>query len=347
MTIERLFAETDIEALRRLIDGAGRVAITCHISPDGDALGSSLGLAAILRRLGKTVHVVTPDFPPASFAFLPGFSDIVVASAAVDTARGLMANCDLLFMLDFSQAKRIDRLAPAVEGSKAPKVVVDHHLFPSVESTLLFSAPEKSSTSMLIFILAMQLGIADMVDRDAATCLMTGMITDTGNFSYSAEDPQLYLIAAELVARGVDKDRITREVLRTYSLDRLRLNLYALSEKMVLFPQWRGALISLTQEELRRFNHRKGDTEGLVNVPLGLPGVDVSVFIRQESDTSKVKVSVRSLDDYPADRLCARFFGGGGHKNAAGGEYVGSLDDAAARVAEALTAFAPAPDSQQ
>ncbi len=336
MKIEPIFPEKDITRLGELIDRARRVVITCHISPDGDALGSSLGLAAILRAMDKTVHVVTPDFPPLSFSFLPGYKDIVIASMQTEMARGLLANADLVFALDYNQLQRIDRLGPAFEAAKAPKVVIDHHLKVTLDAELIFSAPEKSSTSMLIYIVASQLGCAHLIDKVSATCLLTGMITDTGNFSYSSNDPQIFLIAAELVARGVDKDRITRKVLRTYTFDQMNLNLFALRERLTILPEVGAALIHLSSEDLASHNYRKGDTEGLVNVPLGLPGVVISLFIRQENPTDKVKVSARSLGHYPANKLCEEWFNGGGHQNAAGGEWRGTLDEACTRGLEAL-----------
>lgn len=336
MKIEPIFPEKDISRLGELIDHARRIVITCHISPDGDALGSSLGLAGILRAMGKTVHVVTPDFPPLSFSFLPGYKDIVIASMQTEMARGLLANSDLIFALDYNQLQRIDRLGPAFRDAKAPKVVIDHHLKMTLDVELIFSAPEKSSTSMLVYIVASQLGLCHLIDKVSATCLLTGMITDTGNFSYSSNDPQIFLIAAELVARGVDKDMITRKVLRTYTLDQMNLNLFALRERLTLIPEAGAALIYLSSDDLASHNYRKGDTEGLVNVPLGLPGVVVSLFIRQENPADKVKISSRSLGSYPANKLCEEWFNGGGHENAAGGEWRGTLDEARERALQAL-----------
>lgn len=339
MKISDLFPSADIEALRQIINASKRIVITCHLSPDGDALGSSLGLASLLAAIGKTVHVVTPDAPPSSLSFLPGFSSIVAASMHTDSARGLIANSDLIFCLDFNHLKRIDRLADPIVRSSARRVVIDHHLGPDIEADIVFSAPDRSSTSMLVYLIARQLGLSDKISRDAATCIMTGMITDTGNFAYNAEDPDLYLISAELVARGVEKDRITREVMRTYTLSRMRLNLFALSERLTLFPEYGAALIALTADDLRRFDYQKGDTEGLVNVPLGLPGVEVSLFLREESEPGRIKVSSRSLGAYPANRLCSEFFGGGGHVNAAGGEFSGTLEEAVAHAEKAFAGF--------
>lgn len=339
MDIQPIFPEVEVARLGELIGQARRVAITCHISPDGDALGSSLGLADVLARMGKTVHVVTPDMPPKVFDYLPGFDEIVVGSMSTDMAQGLIANCDLLFCLDFNDFKRIDRLGAVAASTKARKVMIDHHLYPSLDCDLAFSDPSKSSTSLLVYLLLHQLGLSPMVDRESGTCLMTGLITDTGNFSYSSLDPQLYLVTAELVALGVDKDMINRRVFRNYSLDRLRLNVYALSQHLTVYPEWGAAVVALSDADLKAFNYQKGDTEGLVNVPLGIPGVDVSVFVREESGRDKVKISVRSLDDYPADRFCSDFFGGGGHHNAAGGEYAGTLPEAVEAIAKALEVY--------
>lgn len=340
MTIENIFPDSDVEALRGLLDNAKRVAITCHISPDGDALGSSLALAYVLRHMGKTAHVVTPDTAPSVFGFLPGYADIVAANVETEMAKGLISNCDLLFCLDYNQLHRVDRLASAVEAAKARKVVVDHHLDVTIAADLIFSRPLKSSTCLILYHLLHQLELDAKLGVEGGTCIMTGLITDTGNFAHNSLDPQLYVAVAELVAMGVDKDFINREVFKTFSLSKLKLNVYALDQKMVLYPSYGGALLTLDQSELRRFDYQKGDTEGLVNVPLGLPGVSVSVFMRQEAVESKIKVSVRSLGDYPANEFCSRFFDGGGHSNAAGGEFVGTFDEAVRRVEEAMAFFA-------
>ena len=339
MELEPLFAQQKVDELRREIDKAHRVAIICHISPDGDALGASLGMARMMGRIGKTVHVITPDTPPASLSFLPGFADIISATTNTDVARGLVANCDLLFCLDFNALKRVDKMGPHVEASKAFKVMIDHHLDPEPCADIIFSRPDESSTCVLLYRLLKQLGIADMIDERTGECLLTGILTDTGGLAYNSLSPQLYIVVAELVARGVDKDALYRKLFRTSTLDEIRLHSFALLERMTVYPGHRAAVISLSGEELRRFNYVKGMTEGLVNVPLEIPMVIYSVFLREDREQQFVKVSMRSKGSFPVDRFCSECFGGGGHLNAAGGDVKGTLADALRQVEEAMDSF--------
>lgn len=297
MQFEKLFAEDIIDRLRGAVCDSRRVVITCHISPDGDALGSSLAMMHMLRNSGRVVHVVTPDTPPASLTFLPGAAGIVSGSTHADTARNLIASCDLLICSDYSQPGRIDKLAPALEASEAVKVVIDHHLEPTIPCDILLSRPEQSSTCALLFHVLAQLGELDRVDITAGECLLTGMMTDTGNFTYNALDPQLYLIQAWLVARGVDKERLYRKLFNTTSLHRLQLNAYALG-KLKVYPEHKATIIALTNDELRSFNYQKGDTEGLVNVPLGMPEIVYSIFLREDRRGESVRVSVRSRANF-------------------------------------------------
>lgn len=325
--LEVLDRET-VTTLRHLVGHCRKVAITAHLSPDGDALGASLGLARILESMGREVRVITPDQPTHALAFLPGAKKVTAWSSWPDGATRQLAEADLVFCLDYNAPSRIDRLEPALMASAAPKVMIDHHLHPEYfGQRLTISRPDVSSTCALLFMVLHQVGMYEAIDRQAAECILTGMMTDTGNFSYNSNDPRLYAIIPLLLAKGVDKDALYQRAMNVHTESSLRLNGYALSQRMEVFPDMHAALICLDREELNRFGYQKGDTEGLVNVPLSIPGVVYSCYLRQEEDY--VKVSMRSRGDFPVNRLCADHFGGGGHLNAAGGEYHGTLQDAA------------------
>lgn len=310
-----------------MIDDAGRIVITTHMSPDGDALGSSLALSRVLGNIGKDVAVIVPDQPMAQLMFLPDAKDVVVGSRYADFAESLFSKADLIVCLDFNELKRIDRLVPYVEASGAAKVMIDHHLDPSDFADLTISHPEMSSTCMLLFRVLCRLELFNLIDKEAASCLLAGMMTDTGNFSYNANDPDAYIIEAELMRKGVDKVELYNRLLNCTTENCLRLTSYALLEKMEVFKDAGAALICLTRDELNRFHYVKGDTEGLVNRPLAIPGIVYSAFMREED--SYVKVSMRSVGDFPVNKLCKEHFGGGGHLNAAGGEYPGTLEQCA------------------
>lgn len=337
--ISKIFKEADIKAFKQLIESARNIVITCHVRPDGDAIGSTLGLAHLLAPLGKSVRVVTPDQPPRSLAFLPGFKELVPFTKYPDYARRLLAECDLLICCDFNKLSRVDSLQPEIEAVKAPKVLVDHHQEPDDFTSVAFSFPSMSSTCELAFRLAAALGLYGDMNRDAATCLCTGLITDTRNLSVNCSDPEIYLVLMKLIDKGADKTRIVKEALDTMTLDSLRLQSYAVSEKLEMLEGDRVALITLSAPELERFRYERGDTEGLVNEPLRVNGVIASFFLREDSDC--VKVSARSVGSFPVSRVCADLYGGGGHLQAAGGEYKGTLEECRALLLENIPDYAP------
>lgn len=327
-----------IAEFSRLVAQSRKIVITCHVSPDGDAVGSSLALMNVLRAMGKLAYVVTPDLPPQILSFLPGAKDIVVATRFIDRAHNLIMSADLLFYLDFNSLKRVDRLGPVLLSSAAPRILIDHHLDPEDIADVIISDHHSSSTCGLLFDVLSQAGFSQFIGREAATCIYTGMMTDTGNFTYNSNDPDIYYKIAELLKLGVDKDDVYRRVINTNSPGRLRLCGYSLYRKMELFPRYKAALITLSRQELDDFGYEKGDTESLVNVPLSIPEITYSVFMRQD-DPDYVKISTRSKGDCPVNVLCERYFGGGGHKNAAGGEWRGSLDEAVCRMLSAMEEF--------
>ena len=324
--LNRILSPDGISQLEGLLDSSKYIVITCHISPDGDAMGSSLALCRALTNIGKKVKVVVPDTPTKYLMFLPGAAEIVVYSRSEQFARKLFASTQLIFCLDYNEPKRIDLVAEPMLASQAPKVLIDHHLNPSEFPDIVMSHPEEPSTSSLVYRTLSDLGLSECIDRECAECIYTGMMTDTGNFSYNSNNADLYEIIADLVRRGIDKDSIYQKVYFSNSLNRLRLNGYAIMEKLEIFPEHKAALITLTRKELNRFQYQKGDTESLVNKPLTMPDIVYSVFLREENDY--IKVSARSKGDFPVNMLCERHYNGGGHLNAAGGEFYGTMEEA-------------------
>jgi len=340
--ISPIIDENTINRLRALLNGVQHIVITCHKSPDGDALGSTLALCHVLRRLGKDATVVTPDMAPKALEFIPGVRDLVVFIKHELRARHLLSEAQLIFCLDFNAMQRIDRLAELIAPLKAKRVLIDHHLEPEDVFDLVVSFPEASSTCELVFRVLMQMGLLRFLDRQAASCLYVGLLTDTGGFAYSCDNPEFYEIMASVMRRRFDRIALYNRAMNTFSADSLRLQGYAMSEKMQLFPEQGAALIVLGKEELERYNYSKGDTETLVNKPLAIPEVYWSVFLREDAD--RIKVSCRSQGDFSVSDICARYFNGGGHKNAAGGDFTGTLDEAVAMFHQVLTDLFPGDD---
>lgn len=317
-----------IDELRRYIDEARRIVITCHMSPDGDALGSSLALAHAIGNINPKakVDVITPDEPPRYLRIIPGARNVQAWSSLGVRVEHKIAEADLIFAMDYNQLSRISRVAPFVRNAKARKVQIDHHLHPEDFVDLQFSEPGCSSTCELLFEI-LQCLAPQYIVGDTATCLMSGMITDTGGFNYNSNDPVIFEHIATLMRAGVDKDWLMRCLVNTHSESSMRIESYAIAEKMRIFPEYHAAIITLDRDELNRFGYKKGDTEGLVNKPLAIPGIIYVAYMREE--TEYIKVSMRSLGDFPVNRLCTDYYNGGGHQNAAGGEFVGTLDEAA------------------
>lgn len=315
-----------IRQLRALIDGAHRVVITIHQAPDGDAVGAALALQRVLQTLDKDVRIVAPDALLNSLLSLPGAKEITDATRYPEFAAQLVGEAELIFCLDFNALSRIGAVGDEVAKASAPKVLIDHHLGPEDFAQVCISHPQMCSTCFLLFKVLCAMEMFTIIDKAAAEYLLTGMMTDTGNFSYNCADPEIYIVVAELVRKGADKEDIYRRMFETHSENSLRLNSYALLKKMEVYEEFGAALIYLSREELNRFHYVKGDTEGLVNRPLAIPGVVYSAFLREEN--GYVKVSMRSLGNFPVNELCHEHFGGGGHKNASGGEFRGTLQQA-------------------
>ncbi len=326
-----------IEKLRSLIANADKIVITVHLSPDGDALGSALAMAAMLGQFGKTVHVVTPDVPTQSLMFVPGVKDVLPYTKYEEFVSKLVNEADLLFSLDYNAAYRVGKMKNLILEAKAPKVMIDHHIDPEDFPTVTISHPEISSTCMLLFRVFCQLGWMPRIDKTIATCIYIGMMTDTGNFSYNSLDPDLYIAISELLKKGINKDELYRQAFNVKSENCLRLNGYAIDRKMKIYKEHHAALITLTLDELEHYGYNTGDTEGLVNVPLSIPGVEYVAFIREGKEY--VKVSMRSVGDVPVNKFCSDNFNGGGHLNAAGGEYYGAFADAVKKFEEGLKEF--------
>lgn len=336
--MNKLVKQDDIERFRDLIEKSGRIVLTCHVRPDGDAIGSTLGLMHLFRTLGKDAHVVIPDNIPKTLQFLPGVRDISVFSRHEEYCRRLISECELLVCCDFNKPSRQDRLGPVTTGATGcRKVLIDHHQDPDHFCELTFSYPDMSSTCELAFRIIAGMGMYVDMNLESATCLLTGLITDTRNFSVNCKNPDIYEVLMRLLDKGPDKQRIVKEALETQSLASVKLQAYALSEKMEIFEEHRAAIVTLDKEELSRFGYEKGDTEGLVNEPLKIRGIVSSFFLREDEDC--IKVSSRSVGDYPVSKVCEDLFGGGGHLQAAGAEYHGTLSECRRILVESLPEY--------
>lgn len=327
-----------VARFEKLIESASSIVLTCHVRPDGDAIGSTLGWKHMLQSLGKTVNVVVPDNAPRSLSFLPGFDSLAIFTRHEGYCQKLVEEADLIVCCDFNQLSRLDRMESLIGDSQCQKVLIDHHVEPSDFAEVTFSYPDMSSTCELSFRLMADLGFYNQLNLDAATCLLTGLITDTKNFMVNCKSSDIYEILQRLIDKGCDKNRIVRLALVERSYGSLKLESYALSEKMEIFPDMHAAVVCLDKFECERFRYEKGDTEGLVNRPTEIKGITCSFFLREDSDC--VKVSARSVNDFPVNTICKELYGGGGHVMAAGAEFHGSLSECRRILVESLPKYA-------
>ena len=344
--LTKIIDQSAVDRLTRWLGRAERIVIVAHVGPDGDAVGSSLGLCHFLTFLGKDVHVILPNAFPDFLKWMPGSKDILIYGRYADFANRLIAKADIICCLDFNDPSRLDRMRDQVLNSQARKVLIDHHLNPGDFCNIVISHPEIASTSELVFRLICQMGYFGEMTREMAECIYTGMMTDTGGFTFNSNRPEIYFIISQLLSKGIDKDVIYRRVFNTYSESRLRLMGYVLT-RMVTYPERHAAMISLSRQEQGQFHYIRGDSEGFVNMPLSIRHVILSCFLREDTERQVIKVSLRSVGSFPCNRMAAELFGGGGHLNAAGGEVLGTMDEARARWEQALEQYATLLDECQ
>jgi len=327
--------------LSRLITNSQNIIITCHRSPDGDAIGSCLGWAEFLRTQGKDPVVIVPDQFPDFLQWLPNTEKIVRYDKHRDKSDMLFKIADLVFCLDFNTPSRVDEMEQALISTQATHVLIDHHLSPDVPASLTISHPEMSSTCELVFRIVWQMGCFEKQGKHFAIPIYCGMMTDTGGFTFNSTRPEIFFIISQLLTKRIDKDKIYRNVYHNYSENRIRLMGYVMYEKLRYLPEYHASYYTITREEQRRFNFIKGDAEGLVNVPQQIKGLRLSISLREDTEKDNVVwVSLRSVDDFPCNKMAEQFFNGGGHLNASGGRINGTISEAEQVVRQAIEAYA-------
>ncbi len=332
-----VFTQNNIERTLSLIAGAQNIVITTHVGPDGDAIGSSLGLYHFLKGMKKDVTVITPNPFPDFLKWMKDSDKIVPFTENVELATAITEKADLMFCLDFNDLSRIEKYTPVASASTAPKIMIDHHEQPKDFAEVMFSDPGKSSTCEMVYDLIIACGKEELFTADLAACLYTGLVTDTGSFRHSCTHPSTHRAAARLIEEGANNSKISQLVSDTNSFDRLRLIGYALTEKMVYLPEYKTIFFSLTLDELAKYNYKDGDTEGLVNYGLSVGDVVMSAFFRESED--KIKISFRSKGVFSVQELSKAHFNGGGHNNASGGASYTSMPDTIQKFLSVLPEF--------
>ena len=337
--MNNIFDAAKIGSLKKFCSDAERIVIVSHNNPDGDAVGSGLALLFFLRRQGFRARFFVPNRYPQFLSWIDGNNDTEIYSEMQKEAKAYIAAADLIFCVDFNLLPRLEKMAEAVESNlHARTVLIDHHIEPG-RFDLVFSDSSYSSASHMVYDLIKAWNGTEAVDLPTANALYTGIMTDTGGFSYSNVTGELMRAAAHLIDIGVDPVMAHREVYDTMSEDRMRMMGYLLYEKMKVFPENNAAYISLTRDEKTRFGHQIGDTEGMANMPLSITGVRFSVLLIETTD--HIKVSLRSQGDLDVNKLARAHFNGGGHKNAAGGKLFSTMDEAIATTEKVIRSVHP------
>lgn len=325
------------ETVARLREKSLKIALTVHVNPDGDALGAALALYRLLSRMGHTCLVIAPNEFPDFLKWMPGAAEISILSSDAETAASFVVAADMLFVVDFNEPRRIEKLAAAYEASGAFKVLIDHHPAPEIDTDAALSDTSVSSSAELMYRFMEEGNLLGYADTETATCLFTGIMTDTGCFSHNSSDPRTYQTVAALLGMGINKDDIYHQVYDNFSASRMQLLGFSLHEKMVVLPEYHTAFISLSREEQERFQFRTGDSEGFVNYPLSIRGIRFTALFMEKD--GYVKVSLRSRGNFAVNHISKQYFNGGGHRNASGGESRASLSETVSRFTSLLESY--------
>jgi phosphoesterase RecJ-like protein len=310
---------------KALLKKCEHIVIVTHWSPDGDAMGSSLALYNYLLKKKKKVTVVVPNEYPDFLFWLPGNNKVMNFQKEEMKVKKAIDKADVIFTLDFNTLLRIEQLGEYISKCDTTKVLIDHHQQPGGYAQYFYYDVAACSTCELIYEFIKALGDEKLIDKKIASCIYTGIMTDTGSFRFPGVTSKTHKILASLLDKGVVPSEIHSAVYDTSSFERMKLLGYALNEKMIEVQGKNAAYISLTDAELKRFNYKRGDTEGLVNYPLSISGNKLSALFT-EAD-GKIKISFRSKGKFDVNQFARKYFNGGGHINAAGGRSEESMHD--------------------
>ncbi len=331
------FSESSKKLLLDRISNPSRVLIISHKNPDGDAIGSALGLGRVLESCGHQVKVFLPDDAPDFLKWMPGYSHVATYERSAKSFPGFSEDPDLVFFVDFNTPERLGEMASAIDRLSGFKVLVDHHPGYDPFYDLALVDTSRGSTSEMIFLLLEDMGLLEYIDKEAATCLYSGIITDTLGLQVGSSYPEVFRVVGRLIESGIKMHEVFDNLYSQFSANRMQLLGYCLAEKLILMPDYKVAYIWITKEELARFHHIKGDTEGFVNYPLTIKDIQFTVLFTELD--GEIKLSLRSKGDIPVNEFAASFFQGGGHLNAAGGRSQLSMHETLDRFEELVKQF--------
>lgn len=330
--------EKECQELKKQLDTKNKIVVTTHQNPDGDAVGAVLGLYWYLKNMGKDARVVVPNDYPEYLQGLPGNNMVVNFTKEKAQAIELMRSAEIIFHLDYNDTKRSGDLKDKLDRSDAFKVMIDHHPLPQIDADIKISDTTVSSTCEIVLELILFMNGEKSLDLNIAESLYLGIMTDTGCFNYNSSNPRTFELIALLLKHGVRKDEIFRQVYDNFSMNRMRLMGYCLNEKMEILPEYNTAFMSISLAEQERFKFETGDSEGFVNLPLSIKGINFTALFVERED--KIKISLRSKGKFAVNEVAGKYFFGGGHINAAGGESKMPLVETLAKFRSILPLYA-------
>ena len=321
-----MFTSSEISEIKKLLTPNHKIVIITHYNPDGDAVGSSLGLKHFLRQKGLDVEVIVPNDFPKFLKWMPGAKQIIIADYKRKLAGEAIYNADVIFILDFNASHRSGNLVgPWIEKARATKILIDHHQQPD-DFDYVYSDVKIPATSQMVYHFIQELNEENLVNQDIAECLYTGIMTDTGGFRFRSTSAITHQITAKLIENGANPAMITSNTWDTNTVSRLHL-LALILGRIEVVKDGKVAILWLKRAELKEFGFQKGDTEGFVNYGLSIMGTQVAAFFMEDLYDDFIKISFRSKDDVDVNQFSRNHFNGGGHINAAGGKYMKSMEE--------------------
>ena len=333
-----MLTNNEISELKILLKQNKSIVITAHTNPDGDAIGSSMAMFHYLTKLGNNVNMMVPNQFPDYYSWLPESDKIIIYEKQAKLSQRLLKEADIIFSLDYNALNRLGSLTEIVKKTTGTRILIDHHINPELNSfNYLHSNTDFSSTGELVYDFITKLGDEELIDKKIGEAIYTCIVTDTGSFSFSCNRPDTYIITSKLIALGVDAEKIHKLIYDTYSENRLRLLGYAISNRMIVWEELHTAIIYLTKSDLKKYDYKVGDTEGVVNFPLSMAKVNMSVLITDKDNV--LRLSFRSKGNFSVNELSRAHFNGGGHRNAAGGKSHESIDELIDRLKNVLSSY--------
>ncbi|MCQ2605777.1 MAG: bifunctional oligoribonuclease/PAP phosphatase NrnA [Bacteroidales bacterium] len=330
--------QSSIEKIQKLVSENQTFVITSHHNSDGDAVGSSTAVAEVLRKMGKEVKIILPNDYPSFFRWMVGAGDILTFDRHRKEALAFLDKADVLICLDFNQYGRVDELEPVLINWNKKCIVIDHHLGLQIQADAIVSVPEASSTCELVYRVLTLCGFDSFITKVVAESIYAGIMTDTGRLDYASSYAGVYEVVGKLIEKGVNKVYVHDKIYNVYTYSRLCLQATILKENMVYLPEYHAVYLTISLKNQKDFSFQLGDSEGFVNIPLAMRDVKFCAMFT-EYENGLVKVSLRSKRDFPASDFASQFYSGGGHFNAAGGKFQGTLQDAVKVFREGLEVY--------